>query len=150
MKMTFLNKKDFWAGAMLIGFGAAAMFIARGYRFGSALRMGPGFFPTILGGILIAFGVCIMALGLRSGEKIQEKLSLRALVLLPLSLLLFGFLMEKAGFLPALAALVFGSAASGREFKFLEVLLLTAVLTVASAALFIWGLGLPYPLIKGF
>jgi hypothetical protein len=150
MKMTFLNKKDFWAGTMLIGIGAAAMFIARGYRFGSALRMGPGFFPTILGGILIAFGVCIMALGLRSGEKIQEKLSLRALVMLPLSLVLFGFLMEKAGFLPALAALVFGSAASGREFKFLEVLLLTAVLTVASAALFIWGLGLPYPLIKGF
>jgi len=150
MKMEFLNKKDFWAGMMMIGIGAAAMFIARDYRFGSALRMGPGFFPTILGGILIAFGVCIMALGLRSGEKIQDRLSLRALVLLPLSLVLFGLLMEKAGFLPALAALVFGSAASGREFKFLEVLLLTALLTVASAALFIWGLGLPYPLIKGF
>jgi hypothetical protein len=150
MKMEFLNKKDFWAGIMLTGIGAAAMFIARDYRFGSALRMGPGFFPTILGGILIAFGVCIMALGLRSGEKIQDRLSLRALVLLPLSLVLFGLLMEKAGFLPALAALVFGSAASGREFKFLEVLLLTVLLTVASAALFIWGLGLPYPLIKGF
>jgi hypothetical protein len=58
--------------------------------------------------------------------------------------------MEKAGFLPALAALVFGSAASGREFKLVEVLLLTVFLTVAAAALFIWGLGLPYPLIKGF
>jgi hypothetical protein len=126
------------------------MFIARDYRFGSALRMGPGFFPTILGGILIAFGVCIMAVGLRSGEKIQGALSLRALIMLPLSLVLFGLLMEKAGFLPALAVLVFGSAASGREFRFLEVLLLTALLTVASAALFIWGLGLPYPLIKGF
>jgi hypothetical protein len=112
--------------------------------------MGPGFFPTILGGILIAFGVCITAMGLRSGEKVQDRLSLRALVLLPFSLILFGFLMEKAGFMPAVAALVFGSAASGREFKFLEVLLLTALLTVASAALFIWGLGLPYPLIKGF
>jgi hypothetical protein len=150
MKMAFLNKKDFWAGMMLTGIGAAAMFIARDYRFGSALRMGPGFFPTILGGILIAFGVCIMAVGLRSGEKIQGALSLRALIMLPLSLVLFGLLMEKAGFLPALAVLVFGSAASGREFRFLEVLLLTALLTVASAALFIWGLGLPYPLIKGF
>jgi hypothetical protein len=58
--------------------------------------------------------------------------------------------MEKAGFLPALVVLVFGSAASGREFRFVEVLLLTALLTVASAALFIWGLGLPYPLVKGF
>ena len=54
MKLEFRNNKDFWAGMMLIGIGAAAMFIARDYRFGSALRMGPGFFPTILGGILIA------------------------------------------------------------------------------------------------
>ena len=150
MKMEFLNKKDFWAGIMLIGIGVTAMFIARDYRFGSALRMGPGFFPTILGGILIAFGVCIMAVGLKSGENIQGGLSLRALILLPLSLVLFGLLMEKAGFLPALVVLVFGSADSGREFRFVEVLLLTALLTVASAALFIWGLGLPYPLIKGF
>ncbi|MHB8910539.1 MAG: tripartite tricarboxylate transporter TctB family protein [Syntrophales bacterium] len=148
---TELNKnKDFWAGMMLIVLGAAAMFISRDYRFGSALRMGPGFFPTILGGVLITFGVCIMAVGLKSGEKIQGSLSLRALVLLPLSLILFGVLMEKAGFLPALVALVFLSAASGREFKFVEVSLLTVLLTAASAALFIWGLGLPYPLIKGF
>jgi hypothetical protein len=150
MKMELRNNKDFWAGMMLIAVGAAAMFISRDYRFGSALRMGPGFFPTILSGTLIAFGVCIMAVGLRSGEKIQERLSLRALIVLPLSLVLFGVLMEKAGFLPAMVALVFLSAASGREFKFVEVLLLTALLTVASAALFIWGLGLPYPLIKGF
>jgi Tripartite tricarboxylate transporter TctB family len=150
MKIELRKNKDFWAGIMLIVIGVAALFIAREYRFGSALRMGPGFFPTILSGILIAFGVCIMAVGLRSGEKIQESLSLRALVLLPLSLVLFGVLMEKAGFIPALAALVFVSAASGREFKFVEVLLLTVLLTVASAALFIWGLSLPYPLIKGF
>ena len=150
MKMELRKNKDFWAGMMLVGIGAAAMFIARDYRFGSALRMGPGFFPTILSGILIAFGICIMAVGLKSGEKIQEHLSLRALILLPLSLVLFGVLMEKAGFIPALVALVFVSAASGREFKFVEVLLLTVVLTVASAALFIWGLSLPYPLLKGF
>ena len=100
MKLELRNNKDFWAGMMLIGIGAAAMFISRDYRFGSALRMGPGFFPTILGGILIAFGVCIMAVGLRSGEKIQGSLSLRALVLLPLSLVLFGVLMEHGGLHP--------------------------------------------------
>ena len=150
MKIELWKNKDFWAGMMLIGIGAAAIVIARDYHFGSALRMGPGFFPIILGGILIGFGICITAVGLRRGEKIEGSLSLRALILLPLSLVLFGILMEKAGFIPALAALVFVSAASGREFKFVEVLLLTAILTVASGALFIWGLGLPYPLIKGF
>ena len=149
MKLELGKNKDFWAGMMLIGLGAAAMFIARDYRFGSALRMGPGFFPTILGGILVVFGVCIAAIGMRHGERIQGHVSLRALALLPLSLILFGILMDLAGFVPALAALVFVSAASGREFKFLEVLLLTGILTLASLALFIWGLGLPYPLIKG-
>ncbi len=135
---------------MLIGIGAAAMFIARDYRFGSALRMGPGFFPTILGGILIAFGVCIMAVGLQSGEKIQGKrVAPGADPAAPLP----GPVRRPdgmAGFIPALVVLVFVSAASGREFKFVEVLLLTVLLTVASVALFIWGLGLPYPLIKGF
>jgi hypothetical protein len=150
MKLELYKNKDFWAGIMLIGTGAAAMFIARDYRFGSALRMGPGFFPTILGGILIAFGIGVMVVGLRSGEKIQERLSLRALILLPLSLVLFGELMQHAGFIPALVSLVFVSAASGKGFRLVEVLLLTIVLTIASVALFIWGLGLPYPLIKGF
>jgi hypothetical protein len=150
MKQELRRNKDFWAGMMLIGIGAAAMFISRDYRFGSASRMGPGFFPILLSMILIAFGGGIMAVGLRRGEKIQGSLSLRALVLLPLSLVLFGVLMEVAGFIPALVALVFVAAASGREFKFVEVLLMTALLTVASVALFIWGLGLPYPLIKGF
>jgi hypothetical protein len=150
MKFALSKNKDFWAGMMLVAIGAAALFIARDYRFGSALRMGPGFFPTILSVILIAFGVCITAVGLRSGEKVQGNLSFRAFLLLPLSLVLFGVLMDLAGFIPALAVLVFVSAASGREFKSMEVLALTTVLTVASVALFIWGLGLPYPLLKGF
>jgi hypothetical protein len=150
MKPELRGNKDFWAGMMLIGIGAAAMFIARDYRFGSASRMGPGFFPAVLSAILIAFGGGIMAAGLRRGERIQGSLSLRALVLLPSSLVLFGVLMEVAGFIPALVALVFLAAASGREFKFAEVSLMTVLLTVASVALFVWGLGLPYPLIKGF
>ena len=62
----------------------------------------------------------------------------------------FGVAMELAGFIPALFVLIFVSAASGREFKFKEVLLLTILLSVLSVAMFIWGLGLPYPLIKGF
>ena len=150
MKMELSKNKDFWAGVMLIAIGAAAMFIAREYRFGSTLRMGPGFFPTVLGGILVVFGVFVAAIGMRRGEKIQGRVSLRALVLLPLSLILFGVLMERVGFVPALVALVFVSAASGREFKLTEVLLLTGILTLASLALFIWGLGLPYPLLRGF
>ena len=150
MKLGLRNNRDFWAGLMLIGMGAAGMVMAHGYRFGSALRMGPGFFPMILGGILIGFGICVMVVAFGSKAKIEGHLSIRALLMLPLSLVLFGFLVQYVGYIPALVALVFFSAASGREFKLREVLLLTVILTVASVALFIWALGLPYPLIKGF
>ncbi len=135
---------------MFLGIGALAMLIARGYRFGTALRMGPGYFPSVLGGILILFGICILVKGLRSTEKIKGNWSVRALIVLPLSVILFGILVERAGLIPALLVLVFGSAVAGREFKFVEILLLTILLTLLSLAVFIWGLGLPYHLISGF
>lgn len=150
MKLECRHNKDFWAGIMLIATGAAAVIIARDYRFGTTLHMGPGYFPSVLGGTLVLFGIYVVAMGLRRNEKIKGSYSLRALILLPSSLVLFGVLMDHAGFIPALVALVFGSAAAGREFKFVEVLLLTVVLTVLSVATFIWGLELPYPLIRGF
>jgi hypothetical protein len=150
MKLELHNNKDFWAGIMLIFIGAGAVYFARGYRFGSALKMGPGFFPTILGVIVILFGVVIMATGLVSKEKIKESLSIRAFILLPLSLLIFGILMNFAGFVPAVAVLVLCSAAGGKEFKLREVLLMSIGLIALSVAVFIWGLGLPYPLFKGF
>jgi hypothetical protein len=149
MKLELRSNKDFWAGMMFAGTGAGAMFMARHYPFGTTLRMGPGYFPIVLSGILILFGIYVMLRGLRKNEKIQGNWSLRALIILPLSIVVFGILMDLAGFIPALAALVFISAASGREFRFVEVLLLTLFLGALSVAMFIWGLGLPYPLIKG-
>lgn len=150
MRPAVLNKKDFWAGLMLIATGVAAAVIARNYPFGTALRMGPGYFPTILGAIIALFGLYFVIKGLRSSETIEGNWSLRALIVLPLSLVLFGLLMDRAGFIPALAVLAFGSAAAGRKFKFKEVALLTVVLTILCVAVFIWGLGLPYRLVVGF
>ena len=50
MNLEFLERKDFWSGLMLIVIGGGAIFIARNYPFGSSLRMGPGYFPIVLGG----------------------------------------------------------------------------------------------------
>jgi hypothetical protein len=150
MKLELRNNRDFWAGLMFFGVGVVAMIIAHDYRFGSTLRMGPGYLPTVLGGILILFGLYVMAKGLHNKEKIEGNWSLRALIVLPLSMVLFGVLMVHTGFIPALVFLVFVSAASGGEFKWGEALLLTAFLGALSVALFIWGLGLPYPLINKF
>jgi uncharacterized membrane protein len=150
MQLEFRSNKDFWAGVMLIASGAAAVILARDYAFGTTLRMGPGYFPSVLGGVLALFGLYLVAQGLRSNEKIAGGWSLRALIVLPLSLVLFGLLMDRAGFVPALMALIVGSAAGGSEFKLGEALLLAAGLTAFAVVLFIWGLGLPYPLIAGW
>ena len=80
MQLEFRNNKDVWAGAMLIATGTVAMVMARDYAFGTTLRMGPGYFPTVLGGLLILFGLYLVAMGLRRNEKIVGSWSLRALV----------------------------------------------------------------------
>ena len=144
------SPQDLGAGLAFMLIGLAGLYFGSDLAFGSSSRMGPGYFPSVLGGILVLFGVYLMIVGLRKGEKIAVRCSLRAVIVLPLSLIAFGVLMTHAGFIPAMAALVFGSASAGREFKFVEVLLLTVLLTGLSVAIFIWGLGLPYPLIKGF
>jgi uncharacterized membrane protein len=145
-----LASKDFWSGVMLIAIGVAAVLIAKDYPFGTALRMGPGYFPIMLGAILVLFGLYLAVKGVLANDRIAGNWSLRALIIVPLSLVLFGVLMDRAGFIPAIVVLIFGSAAAGTEFKLVEVALLTVVLTVFCTAVFIWGLGLPYPLLAGF
>ena len=150
MQLEWRNNRDVWAGLMLIGTGVASMIIARDYAFGTALRMGPGYFPSVLGGMLTLFGLYLVGAGLRRNDKIEGNWSLRALVMLPFSLVLFGLLMDRAGFVPALMVLIVGSAAASSEFKLLESLALAVGLTAFAVVLFIWGLGLPYPLIVGW
>jgi hypothetical protein len=149
MKFDWRNNRDFFAGLLYIFTGALGIFIAMDYPFGSALRMGPGYFPRVLGGIMIVFGIAVLLMGIKNNEKIKGFWSIRALIILPISAVVFGMLMELAGFIPALAALIPVAASSGREFKWLEIVLLTIGLIIISVLTFIWGLGLPYPLIKG-
>jgi hypothetical protein len=147
MRLGFLGARDFWAGIVLIAVGAGAILVSREYPLGTMLRMGAGYFPTLLGGLLALFGLHLLVKGLRSAERIEPGWSLRALIVLPLSLALFGFLMDRAGLVPALAVLILGSAAAGREFRPLEVVLLAAFLIAFSVAVFVWALGLPYPVL---
>jgi putative tricarboxylic transport membrane protein len=144
-----MNNKRFLSGLMFLVIGAVSIYIAQDYPMGSALRMGPGYFPNVLAGIMILFGIYELVLGAMKPDPVKGNWSIRALVILPLAAVIFGVLMEYAGFIPALIALVFASAAASHEFKFLEVLISAIVLTISSVGLFIYGLGLPYPLIHG-
>ena len=146
MKAGLRDNQDFWAGVMLIAIGATGVVIARNYPFGTSLRMGPGYFPIALSSILALFGLWFVAKAFRSTEKIEKGWSLRALVIIPVSLVLFGILMNYGGFVPALVVLIFGSALASDEFNLVEVVLLTIGLTIGRVAVFIWGLGLPYSL----
>jgi hypothetical protein len=58
MKIT--NGKDFWAGLMFIGFGLGFMIVANNYAMGTAVRMGPAYFPTVLGGMLAVLGAAVL------------------------------------------------------------------------------------------
>ena len=150
MNREFLERKDFWSGVMLIVIGGGALFMARNYQFGSSLRMGPGYFPVLLSAALVLFGVYFVVQGLRAGgEKLEGSWSTRALIIVPLSLVVFGLLIDRAGFIPAMLALIIISAAASKEFRLVEVLLFSAFLTAMCVAVFIWALGLPYELITG-
>ena len=114
---------------------------------GTVLRMGAGYFPTVLGGILVVFGAILVIKGVRSTDRIEPNWSPRALFVIPVTLVLFGLLIERIGFVPSLLMLIVGSAAASSEFRLLEAISVGAVLTALCVAVFIWGLGLPYPLL---
>jgi hypothetical protein len=146
MKIKLLDNKDFLAGLLMIGIGGVAFYMALDYPFGSALRMGPGYFPRVLAGIIIAFGIFVGLRGLRFPEKVEGIWGWKALTLISLAFIVYGWLMDRIGMIPSLVVLFFVSALAGHEFKLKEVIILTALMTLFAWAVFIYGLGLPYRL----
>jgi len=61
VKLRIRSPKDFWAGLMFIAFGLfAAIWAYANYQMGSAVRMGPAYFPTVLGGLLAVLGLLVL------------------------------------------------------------------------------------------
>lgn len=146
MKTRLLDNRDFLAGLLFVAIGAGGVGVALSYPFGSVQQMGPGFFPRILGGILVAFGIVTLVRGLRSGESVQGGWGWFPLAMLTASLVAFGWLMEHVGVVPSLVVLIVSSAYAGKEFRWGEVAVLAVAMTLLAVAIFIWGLGLPYEL----
>jgi hypothetical protein len=144
--MRIKSLKDFWAGLMFIVFGLFFMIGAGNYELGSAARMGPAYFPTMLGGLLAVIGgvVFFQSFGV-SGGKVAA-IPVRLLLFITVALLLFGYLLKPFGLVLALALLVFVSAFAGHEFKLREVLVLALALILLSVLVFVKGLGQPFPL----
>lgn len=129
MKTRLLDNRDFLAGLLFITIGGAGFGVALSYPFGNVQQMGPGFFPRILGAILVGFGVVTLVRGLRSGEPVQGGWGWFPLAVLTASLVAFGWLMEHVGLVPSLVALIVSSAYAGREFRWGEVAVLAVAMT---------------------
>jgi hypothetical protein len=140
------NPRDFWTGVIYVAFGAGAVVIARDYGLGTAFRMGPAYFPTVLGGVLVLIG--LLSLGraaLRSGEPLPPA-RIKGLLAVTVATLGFGALVRGAGLVVALPVLVVVSAAASARFRWGPALALAAGLTLFCAAVFLKGLGVPIPL----
>lgn len=146
MQLKIKSQEDFWAGMMFIGFGILAIVVSRDYPMGSAMRMGPGYFPTYLGVIMVILGAIISATAFKvEGEKVG-RFAWRPMILLSIAFALFAWGIDNFGFILALLIMIVLSALAGKEFKLKEVVILSAVLIVGCWALFIKGLELPFPL----
>lgn len=144
MKIT--SHEDFWSGIMFIVFGVLAIVIAREYPMGSAMRMGPGYFPTVVGGALVALGAVVAATGFSAKGEGIGTFPWRPIVLLSVAFAVFAWGLDVVGFVPALAVLIVLSSLSTRSYKWSEVAIETLILIAGCWAVFIYGLELPFPL----
>ena len=141
------HPKDFWIGIIFLFFGMAAIIIGLDYPMGSAGRMGPAYFPTVLGGLLTLVGaVGVIRSLLRSGEPVG-KFYIREIVLILVAVLLFGLLMRNAGLVPAVLVLVLLSAYASPKFTWGPSLLLAIGLALFAVVVFVKLLGLPMPIL---
>jgi Tripartite tricarboxylate transporter TctB family len=146
--MHIRNARDFWAGAIYLALAIAVIFIGRDYQFGTSARMGPGYFPTVLGAVLAIIGIVSIGRSfIRPGEAISA-IAWRPLALVLGATVLFGLLLPRAGVLIALPCLIVVSALASRNSR-PEVTSIAALVGVVAfcVVVFVKGLGVPMPLV---
>ena len=145
--MLIRNSKDFWTGLIYIFFGSSAILIAREYDMGTAIKMGPAYFPTILGGLLMGIGAISVVRSLIVRGAPIGAFAFKGLSLITVSVIIFGFVVRGAGLVVALPLLVIISASASTRFRWVSTLIIAAGLTIFCILVFIEGLGIPLPII---
>ena len=151
--MKIKSQKDFFSGLMFAVVGIGFAWGATTYNVGSGARMGPGYFPLMLGILMALIGLGIMFTGVTvettDGEKIG-KWAWKQVVYILGANLAFGVLLgglpsigvPAMGMIIAIYALVLISSLAGSEFDLKKVLVLATVLAAGSYIAFIWALKL--------
>jgi putative tricarboxylic transport membrane protein len=143
--MAIKSPKDFWAGVMFIAFGGGMAAIAlTNYQMGTAVRMGPAYFPVLLGAILAVLGLILFARSFAlKGDKVPT-FHFQPLLFILAACLAFAYTLKPLGLIGATLLLVFISAYGGHEFKWKEVAILYVALIIFSVLVFVKGLTLPF------
>lgn len=142
------DTKDFWTGVMCMGFALAAIVLGRKYPVGTPASMGPGMFPMILGGCLGLLGLTCSLRAMRPGKAVAriEALQPRPVLVVLGSVVAYGVTLPRLGLVVASLLLVVISRLAAPGFKWLEVTIFGAILTLGCVLVFIVGLGMPVPI----
>lgn len=139
--------KDLWSGIIFLAMGCAAVALGRDHPMGTAMRMGPAYFPTMLGLLLALIGLAVVLRVLvRPGPAVGQ-FALRKPALVLGATVLFGLLLRPLGLAGALVLLVVLSACASERFRWPVALALGVGLAVGSSILFVRLLGLPIPIL---
>ena len=149
MSKLIRHPKDFWSGVMFIVLGLAFVWFARDYPMGTSTRMGPAYFPTILGYLLAAIGLIVLIRGLTTQGESFGGFGWKGFFLIAGAIVLFGLLLRPAGLVIALPVLIIVGARASHKFSWRASVLLAIGLTIFSYFVFVRGLGLPMPTLFG-
>lgn len=141
------SRKDFFAGAIFIVFGGLTLLKARTYEVGTAVDMGPGYFPSVVAILLILFGVVAVTRGLlRDVDDPIAAHRLKPLFLIFAAIVAFSLLIERAGLFIAAAALIGLACFDRLRTHPLEVLAIYVALTAFCSLVFVNWFDMQLPL----
>ncbi len=150
--MKIRNQRDFGAGIMYIVIGLFFAIVATQYQYGTAAKMGPGYFPFWLGTLMTALGLLVLvrSLGAKAAIEAIPKFNWRIIGQITGAIVLYGLLLPKMGFLIAVVVLVFVSASASKEFTWKGTTINAAFLVTFTYSVFVVGLKLQFPLLPVF
>ena len=139
--------KDFWSGMVFLAVAVTFIFFGRQHAMGTAMRMGPAYFPTVLGGLLALIAFILIGRSLLKPGPSVGQLALGKLGLITASNVLFALLLRRVGLASAVILLVVVAAYAGRWFRWPVALALAIGLGVGSCVVFVRLLNLPIPIL---
>jgi hypothetical protein len=138
--------KNLAAGLMFVAFGAFGLWLARDLDAGTAADMGAGYFPRAVSFVLIAIGIALAIMDLTEREELVDGWAWKPFLLITASGVAFALLIKPLGLVATLAITAVLASAADRLMRPLAMVLLVAVLVIASVAIFVLALKMPIPL----